>query len=132
MVTGLSAVRSGVVMFVLPFVFAFYPELLIIDAAKIDPTSIGGKEFLLGYSSGVNWSGLAEVLARLSLALYLLASALSKFDRLSLQFWEVAARLILAILVINKSVIIFGPAIVISILWLVWHWQVSSRKAAAN
>ena len=30
MATGLSSVRSGIVMFTIPFVFAFYPELLLI------------------------------------------------------------------------------------------------------
>ena len=37
--TGFASVRAGVVMFTIPFIFAFYPELLIIDAAKIDPYS---------------------------------------------------------------------------------------------
>ena len=32
MATGFSAVRSGIVMFIIPFVFAMYPELLLIDA----------------------------------------------------------------------------------------------------
>ena len=55
MTTGFSAVRSGVVMFVLPFVFAFYPELLLIDAAKMDPAAPPGSAvFLQGYGSGVD------------------------------------------------------------------------------
>ena len=44
MATGFSAVRSGIVMFAIPFVFAFYPELLLIDQALIDPSS-GDKSF---------------------------------------------------------------------------------------
>ena len=42
MATGFSAVRSGIVMFSIPFVFAFYPELLLIDQALIDPSSASG------------------------------------------------------------------------------------------
>ena len=40
MATGFSAVRSGIVMFAIPFVFAFYPELLLVDQALIDPSSL--------------------------------------------------------------------------------------------
>ena len=37
MATEISAVKSGTVMFVIPFVFALYPEILLIDAAILDP-----------------------------------------------------------------------------------------------
>lgn len=36
--TGVMAVRIGFVMFANPFVFAFYPELLLIDQAFVSPS----------------------------------------------------------------------------------------------
>ena len=41
MKTGFSAVRSGIVLFTIPFVFAVYPELLLIDKAILDPQTAG-------------------------------------------------------------------------------------------
>ena len=35
MMTGFAAVRAGIVMFVIPFVFVFYPELLLISLQQI-------------------------------------------------------------------------------------------------
>ena len=32
--TGFAAVRAGIVVFTIPFVFAFYPELLLIEQAQ--------------------------------------------------------------------------------------------------
>ena len=76
MATGLSSVRSGIVMFTIPFVFAFYPELLLIEQALIDPTSPTNSP-LPGYENGIDFVGLSWLLARLVLALYLVATALA-------------------------------------------------------
>lgn len=46
MMTGVAAVRTGIVMFVISFVFAFYPDILLIEAAFIDPTVTGSKAYL--------------------------------------------------------------------------------------
>ena len=56
MATGFSAVRSGN-MFAIPFVFAFYPELLLVDQALIDPSSTA-REPLPGYEDGINLARL--------------------------------------------------------------------------
>ncbi len=129
MATGFSAVRSGIVMFIIPFVFALYPELLLIEAAVIDPKSLGGSiSYLPGYDGEVYWSALAWLLARLALALYLIASALAQFDRKRLAFWEVALRLVLAGLVLIGDPMIHGFAIVATLVWIGLHY-VSSRAS---
>ena len=52
MATAFSAVRSGIVMFVIPFVFAMYPEILLIEAAVRDPSSLpSAAKYLPGYDS---------------------------------------------------------------------------------
>ena len=132
MSTGFAAVRVGIVMFVIPFVFALYPEILLIEAAVIDPsTSIGSEIKLLpGYTGEAEWGALGWLILRLLLALYLLASALARFDRTSLPLWEVGLRLLLAFLVIVKAPAIYGVAIPVAIVWLSMHFVRSRRTVA--
>lgn len=103
MATGLSAVRSGIVMFVIPFVFALHPEVLLIEAALIDPSGPQGSvQYLPSYENGVSFSYLAFLLVRIVIALYMLASALAGFDTCKLGSWEIALRLALAVALISK------------------------------
>ena len=120
MATGFSAVRSGIVMFAIPFVFAFYPELLLIDQALIDPASPSGAP-LAGYENGVEFGSLVWLLARLCLALYLVASALARFDARALSILWVFVRLATAVLVLFKPETIHLAAIVFAIALLGWH-----------
>ncbi len=124
MSTGFAAVRVGIVMFVIPFVFALYPEILLIEAAVIDPSSSVGSEirYLPGYTGEVNWGALVWLLLRLCLALYLLASALTRFDRAALPIWDVVLRLGLAFLVMTKEPAMYGAAAVAACLWLGLHF----------
>lgn len=84
MATGFSVARSGIVMCVIPFVFALNPELLI-EATVIDPASTAGAEsiHLPGYDGKVDWMPLSALILRLILPLYLLTSALACYDRRS-------------------------------------------------
>ena len=128
MQTGFSAVKSGIIMFVIPFIFAFYPELLIIDAAKIDPYSSSG-EFLPGYSSGFKFFDVIWLLLRLGLALYMISSALAKFDRLILTLPEVIIRIIAAVLIIMNAPSFYMTGVVLAALVLIYHQiQFKSKK----
>jgi TRAP transporter 4TM/12TM fusion protein len=103
MATGFSAVKSGVVMFVIPFIFALYPEILLIDAAITDPVASanGIVSYLAGYDGERHWFALILVLMRMAVALYLLASSLAAFDQQKLRHWEIVTRLGIAILVLS-------------------------------
>ena len=120
MATGFSAVRSGIVMFAIPFVFAFYPEFLLIDQALIDPASPNGAP-LAGYENGVSWASFTWLIVRLVLALYLLASALARFDASPLSLAWVFARLLLAVLIMLRPETIHITAFVAAVAMLVWH-----------
>ncbi|WP_298864267.1 TRAP transporter fused permease subunit [uncultured Sulfitobacter sp.] len=120
MATGFSAVRSGIVMFAIPFVFAFYPEFLLIEQALIDPASPSGAP-LAGYENGVSWPSFLWLLARLVLALYLVASALARFDAAALGMGWVFGRLALAVLVMLRPEVIHVSAVGVTIAMLVWH-----------
>lgn len=130
MLTGFSAVKSGIVLFVIPFVFAIYPELLIIDKAVIDPTS-GSNGFLPGYDGEVHLEWMALLMARLLLALFLLSSALARYDRQPLGRLEILARLALTVLVLFRPAEVYLPAIGVAIALLIYH-ALSARAGQAQ
>ncbi|WP_420861241.1 TRAP transporter fused permease subunit [Algirhabdus cladophorae] len=134
MATGFAAVRVGIVMFVIPFVFALYPEVLLIEAAVIDPTTSEGAaiKYIPGYDGQVDWGALGVLLLRLLLALYLLASALSRFDRTALPMWDVGLRLGLAVLIMLKAPTIWAVALVVALIWLVLHFVKSKSTPVAG
>jgi TRAP transporter 4TM/12TM fusion protein len=126
MTTGFSAVRSGIVIFVIPFVFAFHPELLLIDAAVLSPDDSKGK-YLTGYDGNINIINLVWLLVRLTLSLYLVASSLCRFDHRVLHVWEVIVRLILALLILSGSIFIYGPAILLAIIIIATHLLMTKK-----
>ena len=101
--TGVAAVRIGIVMFTIPFIFAWYPELLLIPEAVTITDDSGAKALIEGYSGEVEIAALAMLSARLILALYLMASALARSDRGPMGSVEIAARLGLAVLIMWKT-----------------------------
>ncbi|MCY4302439.1 MAG: TRAP transporter fused permease subunit [Aestuariivita sp.] len=123
MSTGFAAVKVGIVMFVIPFVFALYPEVLLIEAAVIDPTNSSGADirYLPGYDGTIDWASLGWLMVRVFVALYLLASALAGFDRARLPFWDSLLRLMLSMLVMFEDPIVYGTALAVGVIWLVFH-----------
>ncbi len=123
MATAFSAVRSGIVMFVIPFVFAMYPEILLIEAAVLDPSSLpSAAKYLPGYDGSLHLWGLLWILLKLIAALYLLASALAGYDRNELNGFEIALRLILAALIMFKLPELHIPALIAAVVLLIFHF----------
>ena len=118
--TGLSAVKSGIVIFIVPFVFAFYPELLLINDAIIDAQSASGG-YLPGYDGQFAYGAFALLLMRLILALYLLSSALAAYDKSRLPPWEIMVRLTLAVLLMMKPETVWIGAAAVSLAVLFVH-----------
>lgn len=129
--TSFSAVRSGIVMFVIPFVFAFNPEILLVQAAVLNPNfAISGQRFLTGYDGEFHLLLLLWLLVRLSLTLYLLASALAIFDQVPLPGWEAAVRIVLAVLALSGTLTLQLPAVTLGVAILVWHHYKAKRRRA--
>jgi len=124
--TGFSAVKSGIVMFTIPFVFAIYPELLLIDKAVLDPET---GVFLAGYDGKVDIGWLSFLFFRLALALYFVSSALSAYDQKALGAIEVVVRLAIAVLILFKPIEIYAPGILAAALLIGLH-TFQSRKHA--
>ena len=114
MKTAVLAIRVGLVKFIVPFAFAFYPVLLIVE------------------ESGVKFDAVdfVSAIVRLLLVIYLVSSATLAFDRKRLPAWEVVLRLAMAIglLYIVPTVhwVVFAAALV----WLVWHYMRAGKGAA--
>lgn len=130
MATAFSAVRSGIVMFVVPFVFAYYPELLLIDEAILDPSSSGGG-YLPGFDGQFDLAAIMLLLIRFAVALYLLSSALAAFDRHALAPWDIALRLVLAVLLMMRiDMIWIGAAAATAVLLFSHNWMRGHAKAS--
>lgn len=129
--TGVAAVRVGIVMFTIPFIFAWYPELLLIPEAVTITDDSGARALIEGYSGEVDVAALAWLSARLILALYLVASALARFDRGSIPNWEVACRLFLAVMILWKTAPVMWFGIVAGLGIIALHIFLSRRQDAA-
>ena len=124
--TGFSAVKSGVVIFTIPFVFAIYPELLLIEQAIIDPST---GAYLDGYDGRTDFGWLAILIARLGLALYLVSSAMSAYDMRALGGIQIAIRVVLAALIMAQPVEVYAVAVVAALAVILAHRFQFGRKA---
>ena len=106
MLTAIYAMRIGLVKFLVPFVFAFYPVILIVS------------------DSGVPFDLLSfmSILLRLIITIYLISSAVIGFDQRRLPAWEIILRLSLGLLIIFTNPFIHWTAAAGSIIFLSWHF----------
>ncbi|MDA0238849.1 MAG: TRAP transporter large permease subunit, partial [Proteobacteria bacterium] len=129
--TGFAAVRAGIVMFTIPFVFAFYPELLLIEQAQLAQAIEGGsgaeKTFLPGYDGTVSLAMISWLLFKLVVVLYLVASALSRHDKIGLSAVGIIFRILLAILILLKIEVISIGALIVAGIYLAYHHLVAPR-----
>ena len=129
--TGFAAVRVGIVMFTIPFVFAWYPELLLIEEAVTITNDMGQRALIEGYTGVVDWPALGVLASRLALALYLVAPALTRFDRGRMGLPEAALRLLAAVLVMWKTPLIMGIGLLLAAVILGVHY-LTKRPAPAQ
>jgi len=120
--TGIAAVRVGIVMFTIPFIFAWYPELLLIEEAVTITNEAGGRSLIEGYTGQTDWGQLSLLLARLALALYLIASALARYDKTDLRKIEIALRLLAALLILWKTPVVMTVGLGLAAALLGWHY----------
>jgi len=107
--TALMAFRLGMAKFIIPFVFAFYPTLLIIEV--FEPL-----EFI--------W-----IAVRTCLCIWLFSSALAAFDLQRLNLIEIAVRFCAAFACLAINPLIHLPAVVIGIATLIFsHRQKNNQQ----
>ena len=106
----------GVVKFIVPFAFAYYPVLLLVDES--------GAKF--------NWGDFMSALIRLILVIYLVSSATLKFDKRHLAYWEIGARLALAFCVLHIEPTLHWVASAGALLLIGWHYLRAARDAQVS
>ena len=113
--TAAAATRIGVVIFAIPFLFAFNPEMLIVSEA-------GGEATLAGFG---------YLILRLLAMVYLLASATSRFDLSRLSLFEVGARLAIGLALIHPEFVVNGPALLLGAAIIGYHLITARSKAVS-
>ncbi|MGI9379155.1 MAG: TRAP transporter permease, partial [Methyloligellaceae bacterium] len=96
--TALMAMRIGLAKFAVPFIFAFYPVLLIVPEA---------------FNSGASftWFDFISALFRLILFIYIISSIVIAFDRRRLPVWEMLTRILLALGIMSLDPLIHSVAV---------------------
>ena len=112
--TAVEATRIGIVIFAIPFLFAFNPVMLLVAEA------------------GAEWSLISFIflLLRLAALIYMLASAASRFDSHRLSILEVVLRVGVGLAVIHPDPLISGPALLGAVVLATLHRTV--LKGPAN
>jgi len=100
--------RLGMAKFIIPFVFAFYPTILIIE------------EFQLG--------SFVWIVVRTCFCIWLFSSALSSYDRRALSVLEIVLRFVAAFAMLATDPLIHIPALLIGILLIVFDGRMAKKQ----
>ncbi|MEM0907645.1 MAG: TRAP transporter fused permease subunit [Pseudomonadota bacterium] len=101
--TALMSFRLGMAKFIIPFIFAFYPTLLIVEGFEL-------------------WNFISIVL-RTCFCIWLFSSALSAYDRTKLTIPEVVLRFGAAFACLALSPVIYVPALALGLILILWDWR---------
>ncbi len=112
--TAVYAMRIGLVKFMVPFIFAYYPVLLLVPE--------GGADFEL--------TAFLSILARLLVIIYLVSSAVIAFDCRRLPVWEIVVRLALPVGMLYVDPVVHWPVTALALAYLVWHGVRFRRQPA--
>ena len=110
LMTAFMSFRLGMAKFIIPFVFAFYPTVLIIEEFSMVP-------FL--------W-----IVVRTCFCIWLFSSALSAYDRRKLSIPEVVVRFVAAFAMLAPAAAIHLPAIAIGIALILWDVRAARALSA--
>ncbi len=110
LMTAFMSFRLGMAKFIIPFIFAFYPTILIIEEFSLLP-------FL--------W-----IVARTCFCIWLFSSALSGFDRRKLSIGEIGIRFVVAFTMLAINPAIHLPAVAIGLALIVWDIRASRATPA--
>ncbi|MCI2399462.1 TRAP transporter fused permease subunit [Aliiroseovarius subalbicans] len=111
LMTAFMSFRLGMAKFIIPFVFAFYPTILIIEEFSLLP-------FI--------W-----IVARTGFCIWLFSSALSGYDRRKLSAPEIVVRFVAAFSALALSPAIHLPAIAVGLALIFWDIR-AGRSSNTN
>jgi len=105
--TAFMAFRLGMAKFIIPFVFAFYPTILIIEEFQLLP--------------------FVWILLRACFCIWLFSSALSGYDRRALSVLEIVGRFGVAFAMLTTDPVIHLPAILLGILLIIFDRRTAAK-----
>ncbi len=103
--TATIATRIGIMIFIIPFAFAYNPLILTVHEA--------GASF--------SWPAYLLLVAKLALGIYVLGSALTRFDRRRLSWLEAGLRVVAAVLLFAPGARTDWLGAGLSLALLLWH-----------
>ena len=112
MATGFEALRISIAGFIIPFIFVYHTDILIID--------------------GFTVTGLAWAIGAFLLATWLIASSMARFERLALPPWQSIARLVCAVALLVPDPVFSLAGAAGGLLLLFEHKIASSRDAPSK
>ncbi|MEM7720443.1 MAG: TRAP transporter fused permease subunit [Pseudomonadota bacterium] len=112
LMTAFMSFRLGMAKFIIPFIFAFYPTILIIEEFSLLP-------FL--------W-----IVARTCFCIWLFSSALSGFDRRKLTVPEIVLRFVVAFACLATAPMVHLPAVAIGVALIAIDLRVSRSLVPAT
>ncbi|MEM9106164.1 MAG: TRAP transporter large permease subunit, partial [Pseudomonadota bacterium] len=112
LMTALMSFRLGMAKFIIPFIFAFYPTILIVE--QFDLVSF------------------VWIIIRTCFCIWLFSSALSGYDRGRLTVAEIVLRFVTAFAVLVLNPFIYAPAIVLGLVLILVDWRRTQVPKAAG
>ena len=122
MATGFQAARLSLAGFLIPFVFVYHPavlyklQILFLWFGDELPNSNAMVD-----SASIGWGAFFWIIFAFSLAIWLLTSALSGFEKNKLTKIEIAARAAIGLLVLHPNITIAGLAIATGVSLIIIH-----------
>lgn len=112
LMTSFMAFRLGMAKFIIPFIFAFYPTLLIVEHFEL--------------------TSFVWILLRTGFCIWLFSSALSAYDRGRLTWLEVGLRFVAAFGVLMLDPFYQIPALALGFALIGWDQRRNARNIAAG
>ena len=106
--TAFMSFRLGMAKFIIPFVFAFYPTILIIEDFSLLP--------------------FVWIVARTCFCIWLFSSALSGYDRRKLTVPEIVVRFAVAFTMLAPAAVIHLPAVLIGAALIAWDVRAARHQ----
>lgn len=131
--TGFQAARLSLAGFIIPFVFVYHPAVLY--KLQVLFEWFGGelpKSNAMIDLATVSWTDFGWIVVAFALSMWLLTSALSGYEKNRLMIIERVARTIAGIAILFPSMIIAGPAFILSILLIVGHRFLKGERSPVD
>lgn len=120
--TGFQAARLSLAGFIIPFVFVYHPAVLYtLQDLFVWFGDEAPKSSAMMDLSLVGWWDLGWIVLAFTLAMWLLASALTGFERNRLYLWERLLRPVVAMALLVPDLFIAGAAFVVAVVLIIGH-----------